>query len=86
MMTKDCPVGWPCFKRRVVLIGSVTATVFVAAFSLLTLGVFAMSVRGNGRGGLQLANPIERCAIGSSRRWPCKEKSFRASSAASRPK
>src|ERR1043165_95938 len=59
MMTKDCPVGWRAIKRRIALVGSVAAAVFVAMFSLLTLGVFA-SVRGNGNGGIRFVNPIAR--------------------------
>ena len=60
MMTKDCPVGWRAIKRRVVLVGGAAVAVFVAAFGMLTFGAFAASVRGNGRGGVELVNPITR--------------------------
>ncbi len=60
MLTKDCPVGWRAVKKRVALIGAAGAAVFVAAFTLLTAGVFAASVRGNGRGGVEMVNPIAR--------------------------
>src|ERR1051325_10890747 len=60
MLTKDCPVGWRAVKRRMAILGGLAATAVVTVFSLLTLGVFAASVRGNGNGGLRLVNPIER--------------------------
>ena len=60
MMTKDCPVGWRAVKRRVALVGGAAAAIVVAMFGLLTAGVFASSVRGNGRGGMELVNPITR--------------------------
>ena len=60
MLTKDCPVGWRAVKRRMAIIGGAAAAVVAASFSLLTVGVFAASVRGNGNGGFRLVNPIHR--------------------------
>jgi hypothetical protein len=60
IMSKDCPVGWRAIKRRMAIVGGVAGTFLVATFSLLTLGVFAASVRGNG--GLRLVNPVARMA------------------------
>ena len=60
MMTKDCPVGWRAVKRRMAIIGGAAAAVFAAMFGMLTFGAFAASVRGNGRGGVEVVNPITR--------------------------
>lgn len=60
VMTKDCPVGWRAIQRRMLLIGGAAGAVFVAAFGILTFGVFAASVRGNGRGGIEFVNPVAR--------------------------
>ena len=60
MMTKDCPVGWRAIKRRTALIGGAAVAFTVAVFSVLTLGIFAASIRGNGNGGMRVANPIQR--------------------------
>ena len=59
MMTADCPVGWRAVQRRVATAGATAAAVVFAMLSLFTVGVFA-SVRGNGNGGVQLVNPIQR--------------------------
>jgi hypothetical protein len=42
------------------VIGSAAAAFLFAMFGLFTAGIFAASVRGNGRGGVQLVNPITR--------------------------
>lgn len=55
MMTKDCPVGWRAIKRRTAIAGTAIASVVVAVFGLLTLGVFGAG--DNGR--VRFVNPIE---------------------------
>jgi len=57
IMTKDCPVGWRAVKRRVALIGGAAAAVLVAIFGMLTAGVSAATVAGNG--GARFRNPIQ---------------------------
>jgi hypothetical protein len=60
MLTQDCPVGWRAAKQRMILIGGAAAAFLFAMFGLFTAGIFAASVRGNGRGGVQVVNPITR--------------------------
>jgi hypothetical protein len=60
MLTADCPVGWRAAKQRMILFGGAAAAFLFAIFGMFTAGIFATSVRGNGRGGVQFVNPITR--------------------------
>jgi len=60
MLTADCPVGWRAAKQRFLIFAGAAAAFLFAVFGMFTAGIFAASVRGNGRGGVQFVNPITR--------------------------
>jgi hypothetical protein len=59
IMTKDCPIGWRAIKRRIALVGTVAAAVFMAMLSFFTFGAFAVKIGAHGRDGAHFVNPVE---------------------------